>query len=391
MKPIRVLHVITRLTLGGSSENTVSQVLALRRAGYDCLLAVGVAESETATLEDAQRRGCPLIPVAGLGREVAAGRDLAALVTLIRLLRGGRPMIVHTHTSKAGFIGRVAARLAGVPIVIHQPHGHIFYGYYGAARSALFIRVERLAAHWTHRIVTLTERGTEEHLAQHIGRREQFVAIPSGVPTATLQAQAPARATARARLGLREEDFVVVAVGRLVYVKGFELLLAALPHVLGEIPSARVVLVGDGPDRTSLEAQAAALGIGGRVVFAGSVDGAAGGLLEYLAAADVCAAPSRNEGMGRALVEAMALGLPVVGTAVGGIPDVVGPDEAGRLIPAEDPAALAGALVELGHDARLRQKLGEAARARAERFSTTVADARLIDLYAELVAARRRR
>jgi glycosyltransferase involved in cell wall biosynthesis len=120
------------------------------------------------------------------------------------------------------------------------------------------------------------------------------------------------------------------------------------------------------------------------------VDGA-GGLLEYLAAADVCAAPSRNEGMGRALVEAMALGLPVVGTAVGGIPDVVGPDEAGRLIPAEDPGALAGALVELGHDGRLRQKLGEAARARAERFSTTVADARLIDLYAELVAARRRR
>jgi glycosyltransferase involved in cell wall biosynthesis len=123
-------------------------------------------------------------------------------------------------------------------------------------------------------------------------------------------------------------------------------------------------------------------------MFAGAVDGAAGGLLEYLAAADVCAAPSRNEGMGRALVEAMALGLPVVGTDVGGIPDVIGRDEAGRLIPTDDSAALAAALAELGRDGRLREKLGDAARTRAELFSTAVADARLLQLYAELVGAR---
>jgi glycosyltransferase involved in cell wall biosynthesis len=383
-----VLHVITRLTLGGSSENTVSQILALRRAGYDCQLVIGAAESETATLDDARRRGCPLVALDALGREVAAGRDVAALTALVRLLRHQRPLIVHTHTSKAGLLGRLAARMAGVPIVIHQPHGHIFYGYYGAARSALFVRIERLAAHWTDRIVTLTERGTEEHLAQGIGRREQYVAIPSGVPTTALRAQAPSRAAARARLGIGEDDFVVAGVGRLVYVKGFELLVAALPAVLGEIPGARIVLVGDGPDRTSLESQAAGLGVAGRVMFAGAVDGAAGGLLEYLAAADVCAAPSRNEGMGRALVEAMALGLPVVGADVGGIPDVIGPDEAGRLIPTDDSAALAAALTELGRDGRLREKLGDAARTRAELFSTAVANARLLQLYAELVGAR---
>lgn len=388
MTSARVLHVITRLTLGGSSENTVAQILALRRAGYDCQLVVGAAESETATLDDARRRGCPLVALDALGREVAAGRDVAALTALIRLLRRQRPLIVHTHTSKAGFLGRLAARLAGVPIVIHQPHGHIFYGYYGAARSALFVRIERLAAHWTDRIVALTERGTEEHLAQGIGRREQYVAIPSGVPTAALRAQAPSRGAARARLGIGEDDFVVVGVGRLVYVKGFELLVAALPAVLGEIPGARLVLVGDGPDRATLERQAAGLGVAGRVMFAGAVDGAAGGLLEYLAAADVCAAPSRNEGMGRALVEAMALGLPVVGTDVGGIPDVIGRDEAGRLIPTDDSAALAAALAELGRDGRLREKLGDAARTRAELFSTAVADARLLQLYAELVEAR---
>lgn len=379
---IRVLHVITRLTLGGSSENTVRQVEALTRAGYECLLAVGPAESEAPTLADARRRGCRVVEVPSLRREVSARRDLAALVSLARLMRRQRAAIVHTHTSKAGFLGRLAARLVGVPAVIHQPHGHIFYGYYGPRRSAFFIRLERLAARWTDRIVTLTERGTEEHLAQGIGRREQFVAIPSGVPTAELRAQAPARAHARARLGVRPGDFLIVGVGRLVWVKGFDVLVAALPGVVAEVPSARAILVGEGPERTALDGQAAALGVGDRLRLGGAADAA--GLLESLAAADVCVAPSRNEGMGRALVEAMALGLPVVGSAVGGIPSVIGPDEAGRLIPPDDPQALTAALVELGRDPILRAKVAEAARVRAAQFSTTVADARLLDLYAGL-------
>jgi glycosyltransferase involved in cell wall biosynthesis len=381
---VRALHVITRLTLGGSSESTVAQVLALGRAGYDCRLAVGVAESEPSTLADARRRGCPVIPVAALGRRLSPSRDLAALLTLLRLVRRERPMILHTHTSKAGFTGRLAARLAGVPIVIHQPHGHIFYGYYGAVGSALFVRIERLAARWADRIVTLTERGSHEHLVRGIGRREQFVAIPSGVPTAALRAGAPGPGRARARLGIAGGALVIAGAGRLVRVKGFDLLLAALPRVLSELTDAHVVLVGDGPEREALQAQATRLGVADRVVFAGAVR-SAGEVLEHLAAADVCAAPSRNEGMGRALVEAMALGLPVVGAAVGGIPDVVGSDEAGRLVPAGDAEALAAALIELGLDAPLRRRLGDAARSRAELFSTAVAEARLLDLYADLL------
>jgi glycosyltransferase involved in cell wall biosynthesis len=208
------------------------------------------------------------------------------------------------------------------------------------------------------------------------------VAIPSGVPTAELQVQAPARAHARARLGVRPGDFLIVGVGRLVWVKGFDVLIAALPGVVAEVPSARAILVGEGPERAALDGQAAALGVGDRLRLGGAADAA--GLLESLAAADVCVAPSRNEGMGRALVEAMALGLPVVGSAVGGIPSVIGPDEAGRLIPPDDPQALTAALVELGRDPILRAKVAEAARVRAAQFSTTVADARLLDLYAAL-------
>lgn len=381
---IRVVHVITRLTLGGSSENTVGQVLALREAGYDCALAAGLEESEAATAADARRRGVRLLPVAGLGREVAARRDLAALVALARLLRRERAQVVHTHTSKAGFIGRLAARLVRVPVVIHQPHGHIFYGYYGPRRSALYVRLERRAARWCDRIVTLTERGAEEHLAQGIGRREQFETIPSGVPTDALRARAPARAAARALAGMPPDAYVVVGVGRLVVVKGFDLLVAALPRVLAELPRAHVVLVGDGPEHAALAAQAAALGVADRVRFAG----ATADVVAWLAAADVCAAPSRNEGMGRALVEAMALGLPVVGAAVGGIPAVLGDDGAGLCVAPDDAGALADALAALGRDAALRAKIGEAARARAEQFSSAVANRRLVTLYGELVRAR---
>ena len=380
---VRVLHVITRLTLGGAAENTLASMVALAGAGYDGPLAVGLGESDRASAEDARRRGVTLVDVAGLGREVGP-RDLVALARLVALVRRVRPAIVHTHTSKAGFVGRLAARLARAPAVIHQPHGHIFYGYYGAGRTALYVGLERLAARWTDRIVTLTDRGTDEHLARGIGRRAQYRTVPSGVPTAELRARAPGRAEARRALGLPADAFVVGALGRLVPVKGFDVLVAALPAVAAAVPSARVLLVGDGPERAALQAQAAACGVGQRL----HVTGATAEIARALAACDVLAAPSRNEGMGRALVEAMALGVPVVAAAVGGIPAVVGDGEGGRLVPAGDEAALAEALVELGVDHGLRAKLAAAAPARAEAFSAEAAAAAMRAVYHEVARER---
>ena len=381
---IRVLHVITRLTLGGSSENTLATVVGLASAGYAGALAVGLAESEAAVVDDARRRGCRVVDVPALGREVRPLRDLAALRQLTALMRRERPRIVHTHTSKAGLLGRLAARLARVPAVIHQPHGHVFYGYWGAPRTALYVALERRAARWTDRIVTLTERGTAEHLARGIGRPGQYATVPSGVPTAALRAAAPPRAAARARLGLAPDAYVVAGLGRLVPVKGFDLLVEALPRLAAEVPSARVLLVGDGPERAALEARARALGVAARL----HVTGATPEVAAHLAAADVLAAPSRNEGMGRALVEAMALGLPVVATAVGGIPAVVEDGGCGRLVPPGDADALAAALAGLGRDARLRETLGRAAVVRAEAFSSEVALARMRAVYDALARAK---
>jgi glycosyltransferase involved in cell wall biosynthesis len=376
---VRVLHVITRLSLGGSAENTVASMVGLAAAGYGGSLAVGAAASDAASLDDAQRRGVTLIDVPTLGREVGP-RDVVALVKLVEVMRRERPAIVHTHTSKAGFIGRLAARLARVPAVIHQPHGHIFYGYYGPARTAFYVSLERLAARWTDRMITLTERGTAEHLARRIGHAAQYRTVPSGVPTAELRAQAPGRAAARAALGVPPEAFVIGGLGRLVPVKGFDVLVRALPSVVAAVPSARVLLVGDGPDRAALEAQAAALHVGDRV----RITGATRDVTRWLAACDVLAAPSRNEGMGRSLVEAMALGVPVVAAAVGGIPAVVADGESGRLVASEDAGALAAALVELGLDEALCAKLGAAAVRRAEAFSIGVANAAMRAIYDEL-------
>jgi glycosyltransferase involved in cell wall biosynthesis len=381
---IPVVHVITRLTMGGSSENTVSTIEALERVGYASTLVLG-PQSEPATVEDARARGCRVVAIEGLVREASPARDVAAVLTLWRLFRHARPAIVHTHTSKAGFVGRLAAWLARVPAVIHQPHGHIFYGYWSRPRTALFVALERIAAHWTDTIVTLTPREVEEHLQRGIGRPAQYAVVPSGVPIEALRREAPSRAAARARLGLPSGAYVVAAVGRFVPIKGFDLLVAALADVVAHVPGARVLLIGDGEERAALEAQARARGVADRLHITGSVTDVIG----LLAAADVLAAPSRNEGMGRVLVEAMALGLPVVGARVGGIPDVIEDGESGLLVPPDDPAALAGALTDLGCDTGRRAKLGAGARPRAEAFSTTVAAAAMRDIYDGL--ARRRR
>lgn len=370
-----VMHIITRFDQGGSARNTFLTVMGHDRSRFRISLAYGCVEAhgaeDAALLEKDMSRlrqaGVALFEVPSLVREVRPLRDAHATLALWRVLRRERPAIVHTHTSKAGAVGRVAAWLAGIPVVIHTPHGHIFYGYYGPVMSGLICLVERALARITDRIVTLTERGIEEHVRLGIARADKFTAIPSGIALSAFRSVRVEPAVKRKELGLPPEGPVIGTVGRLVPIKGHEWLLKAAPQVLAEFPRATLVFLGDGPLLGRLQQVAGELGISGHVLFLGARQD----VPECLAAFDLFAFPSLNEGMGRALIEAMAVGVPVVATRVGGIPDVVTEGVNGLLAPPENERALAAAILALLRDPGRMRAFGEAAgRSVGERFET---------------------
>jgi len=360
------MHIITRFDQGGSARNTFLTVMGHDRSRfrislvYGCVEAHGVEETAFAEkdLEQLRLAGVALFEVPSLVRAIKPLRDARATLILWRLFRKERPAIVHTHTSKAGAIGRVAAWLAGVPAVIHTPHGHIFYGYYGPMMSGLIRLIESLLARVTDRVVTLTEQGIEEHVRLGIARADKFAAIPSGITLSAFRSIRGDPVARRKDLGIPTKGPVIGTVGRLVPIKGHEWLVRAVPHVVAEFPAACFVFVGDGPLRDELRQLGEALGVASHLVFLGMRQD----IPECLAALDLFVFPSLNEGMGRALVEAMAAGLPVIATRVGGIPDVVVDGETGVLVPPGDELALAAAVLALLQDPERMGAFGEAAR-----------------------------
>jgi glycosyltransferase involved in cell wall biosynthesis len=313
--------------------------------------------------------------VPALRREIHPLRDLCALRALRRLIREERPDIVHTHTSKAGFLGRLAARLEHVPHIVYTPHGHVFGGYFSPAATRVFIGLERLAARWTDRIVTLTDAEAAQHLALGIGRPGQFITIASGVDLDDIASAVPVR--------LAPHGPVIGTVGRLTSIKGHQHLIDAVPEILRRYPAAHVVLVGDGELRQALTERTRRLGVDGRVIFTGYRED----IPALIAGMDVFVLPSLNEGMGRVLVMAMALGKPIVATHVGGVPELLGEGEAGLLVPPSNPRALADAIGMLLADPVRAKALAEAGRLRVPRYSAQGMVDSLARLYRELMAS----
>jgi glycosyltransferase involved in cell wall biosynthesis len=370
---IHVLHVITRLDVGGSTENTVLSATRMPHPEFRCSLISGqTTEPPPGLAESLSRADVPWIQMQDLRRPVSPIGDGRALWQLRQAIRRMPVDIIHTHSSKAGFLGRLAARAAGVPHIVHTPHGHVFEGYFSAVETHAFTALERLAARWTDRIITLSDEEARDHLGRGIGRPEQFVTIPSGVDLEAVTAAPPVH--------LVSGGPVVGAVARLVPIKGLHYLIDAAPEILRRCPDARVLLVGDGEMRPALEAQARALGLADRVTFAGFRED----IPSVLAATDVVVLPSVNEGMGRVLVMAMALGKPIVATRVGGVAELLGGGEAGLLVPARDPAALAEAVSTLLRDPARALALGEAGRRRVPRYSAQAMLEALARLYREV-------
>lgn len=303
----------------------------------------------------------PLV-IEELRRPFAPIGDLKALLRLTRTLKRLRPDVVHTHLSKAGTLGRVAARLAGVRVVVHTYHGTVFTGYFSRPLSFLFLAVERVLSLLSSALIVISP-SQREHISEFgIGRREQTVEIPYGLELDAFRDARPGGL--RAELGIPGDVPLIGTVARLVPIKGVDVFLAACAIVNGTRPDARFIVVGDGESFSSLRALAVQLGLEGRVTFAGWRADLPG----IYADLDVVALTSHNEGTPISLIEALASGRAVVATAVGGVPDVLSAGEIGVLVPDGQPTAVAEAILGLLADPARRAALG--ARGRAHAYDT---------------------
>ena len=379
-----ITHVITRLIVGGAQENTVSSVLGLRRKpGLRVDLISGPTTGPEGTLEPVfeDHPGC-LTVVPDLIRPVRPLADLRAYRALFQRFRATRPDIVHTHSGKAGFVGRLAAHRAGVPCVVHTIHGPSFGPFQGAGANTAFTLAERLAGRVTDHFVVVADAMTRQYLEAGIGRPDQYTRIFSGFDLD------PYLSTTRdpelgCRLGLGPDDIVVGMVARLFELKGHDDLFSVAPALVKRHPRLKFLLVGDGPWRGRFEARAQEPDLRGRVVFSGLVPPSV--VPSMVGQMDLLIHLSRREGLPRALPQALAAGRPVVAYDCDGSGEVCLEGRTGFLVPPGNLDRLEECLEKLIRDPGLRERLGGAGREWvSERFRVETMVAALATLYERL-------
>ncbi|MBI3939747.1 MAG: glycosyltransferase family 4 protein [Acidobacteria bacterium] len=356
-RSLSILHVHTLPVVSGSGINTLLTLKGSLARGHRVALACA---SEGRLTEKSREAGASIFLAARLCNVIDPLRDLPAVAALARLMRRERFDLVHTHNSKAGFIGRLAARLARIPVVIHTVHGFAFHDAEAALRQTLFRNLERLAARWCDGMIFISQPLVDWARRERIGIRVPQALIYSGID---IDAFRTARGEPfRARLGIPPGRLVVGMVSKLWEGKGHDVLLRAWKGVLERLsagPRPLLAIVGEGYLEGSLKARTSELGLQDSVIFTGFQEDVPG----VTAAIDIAVLPSLFEGMGRVILEAMAAGKPVVASRTGGIPDLVRHDDNGLLVPPGDADALQAALLEVLSSQSLRARLAEGARA----------------------------
>jgi glycosyltransferase involved in cell wall biosynthesis len=390
-EPVRVVRVIARLNMGGPALHVAYLTAGLADRGYRTTLVAGsLARGEESMAFVAEQRGVRIERVSELYREISPWRDVLAVFRLAQLLRRERPHILHTHTAKAGAIGRVAALLAGSarpPIVVHTFHGHVLRGYFGPLRSGAFRLLERALARTTTALVAVSPQVRDDLVRLEVAPAARFAVVRLGIELEERVHGVDAlRAETRRVMGVPDEAFVVGWIGRMTGVKRTGDVLRAFGRLRALGVDARLCMVGDGPDRDSVERTAHELGLMRHSLFLGYQEDVA----RFYAAFDAVILPSSNEGTPVSAIEALAAARPVVATRVGGVPDVVRDGEDGFLVEAGAIDDLADRLARLARDADLRRRMGEAGRTRVlPRYAVQ----RLIDdvdrLYRSLLQAER--
>jgi glycosyltransferase involved in cell wall biosynthesis len=384
-RPIRVLRVIARLNVGGPALHVTYLARGLAGRGYETTLVAGdVARGEASMSFVADQAGVEVVTLPGLSRELSPIRDALAAFRLARLIRKLRPDVVHTHTAKAGAVGRAAALLAGTrrPVVVHTFHGHVLRGYFGTGGTLVFRAIETLLARATDRLIAVSPEVRDELVALHVAPREKFSVVRLGIELEPRVRFDGDPTEVRRRHGIPEGKFVVGWFGRMTAVKRTDDLLTMLAGVRERGVDALLLLVGDGDDRERLEQRAHDLGLARSCLFLGYQEDVA----PWYAICDAVVLTSASEGTPVTIIEALAAGRPVVATTVGGVPDVVDEGETGFLVRPHDTHALAERLEILAGDPVRRRTMGELGRARMlERYAVQ----RLVDdvdaLYRELL------
>ena len=362
-EPIRVLRVIARLNVGGPALHVAHLSCELDRLGYETTLVAGRVGAGEGSMEYfAEELGVKPLYVAELQREISAAPDAAAVRRLIRLIHELRPDVLHTHTAKAGAVGRVAALLAGSarpPVVIHTFHGHVLRGYFTAGRARVFQQIEQTLARSSDALIAVSPQVRDDLVELNVAPEEKIAVIRLGLDLERRVSAPPgARAAVRAELGVPGDGFLIGWLGRMTEIKRAEDLLAAFALLRSRGVDAYLALIGDGPLRDPLEAAAYQLGIADRTRFVGFRQSVA----EFYSALDVVALTSANEGTPVTVIESLASGRPVVATDVGGVRDVVRDGHTGFLVRAYDIEAIADRLERLGLDPDLRTRMGELGR-----------------------------
>jgi glycosyltransferase involved in cell wall biosynthesis len=388
---IRVLRVIARLNMGGPALHVAYLTRGLADRGYETTLVTGsLGRGEGSMDYVARELGVELNPVPELSREVSPLRDPIAIAQVAALIRRHRPHILHTHTAKAGAVGRLAAIAVGrarPPIVVHTFHGHVLRGYFDPVRTAVFRRLERQLARTTTRLVAVSPQVRDDLVALGVADRSKFSVIRLGIDLEQrVAAGDDGRAELRRLYGIPANRFVVGWVGRMTAIKRVEDVVRAFKLLRESGIEATLCLVGDGPDRVSIEQFAHDLGVVRDTLFVGYRRDVA----PFYSLFDAFLLTSANEGTPVVAIESLAAERPVVATRVGGVPDVVEDGAEGYLVAPGDTAAMADALASLARDPELRAALGRAGR---DHVVPRYRVARLVDdvdaLYRELLSDRR--
>jgi glycosyltransferase involved in cell wall biosynthesis len=385
---LTIVHVIARLNVGGAALHVLQLAREQQARGHDVVVVAGtLATGEESMGYLAEELGVPVRTLPALQRELSPRADTAAIRGVLGILRARRPDVLHTHTSKAGAVGRLAALLVGRArprAVVHTYHGHVLSGYFDSRRERAFRLIERLLAHATGKLIAVSNEVRDDLVALRVAAADRFAVVPYGFDLpAWSEADEVARDRIRGYLGVGDDTFVVGWVGRLTPIKRPLDLVRTHRALLDAGVDAVLVLVGDGEERTRTEALARELRVFDQCRFVGFRQR----IRDWFAAFDATLLTSANEGTPVMAIESLAAGRPVVATRVGGTATVVEDGESGFLEPLGDTAALAARLAALAAAPAERAALGRCGAARVqERFAMDRMAAEVEAVYHELLS-----